>query len=274
MAGQGWALVTGGGGGIGAALSAVLADRGWSVLVTDRDAHAAEDVASRLAVRGATACAAALDVRDAEAFDELVASHEEERGEISLLVNNAGIGLAGEVHLLTLAHWKRVIDVNLSGVVHGLNALYPRMVARGRGRILNVASGAGLLPRPGMVPYAATKAAVVGLSLSLAPEARAHGVSVHVACPGYVQTGIMQATDYVGLDGDALARKIPIQPISAETCAKRIVRGMMSGRVLLTVSGETTLEWLLYRLSPALWITASQLRMRALRAASTPQGPP
>jgi len=105
-----------------------------------------------------------------------------------VMVNNAGIGVGGEASELTLAHWERVIDVNLRGVIHGVHAAYPVMIAQRSGHIVNTASLAGLMPSPWLTPYAMTKHAVVGLTLSLRAKAAAHGVRVTAVCPGVVDT--------------------------------------------------------------------------------------
>ncbi len=112
---------------------------------------------------------------------------------LDYLFNNVGIALGGPTHEFTAAHWDRIIDVNLRGVVNGVLAAYPAMVAAGRGHIVNTASAAGLAPPPLVAPYATTKAAVVGLSLALRPEAALHGVRVSVLCPGMVETPILDA---------------------------------------------------------------------------------
>jgi NAD(P)-dependent dehydrogenase (short-subunit alcohol dehydrogenase family) len=266
---SGWttALVTGAGSGIGRALAQALAAEGVRVAVTDRDGAAAERVAGGLE----GALGVALDVTDAQAFARAVRDLEQRWGPLDLLVNNAGVGLAGGVVDLSLADWRPVIDVNVWGVIHGVHAVYPRMVERGRGWILNVASGAGLLPRPGMTPYAASKHAIVGLSASLREEAADRGVVVSCACPGYVGTAIQSSTRYVGLDPQALAARIPIQPLSAELCAERLLRGAARGRALIFPNRLTWLEWILYRLSPKLGGAAARWRGRQLRAAETPR---
>lgn len=261
------ALVTGAGSGIGRALADALALQGWNVLATDRDADAARATADTIVQRGLSAQAECLDVTDGAAFQALVARATETGPSVDLLVNNAGVGAAGEVRDLTADSWEKVLDVNLRGTIHGIHAAYPGMVARRRGVILNIASGAGLCPRPGMVPYAASKAAVVALSTSLRAEASAHGVRVHVACPGYIATDILARSEYVGVDGQALRDRIPIRPMPAAECARRILRGVDRNQAVIPVGLGVTLEWWLYRWLPWVVHTAARTRARAFREA-------
>ncbi|MCA9672377.1 MAG: SDR family oxidoreductase, partial [Myxococcales bacterium] len=230
-------------------------------IATDRDGDAAAALAGRLADADLRVRGAALDVTDAEAFGEIAARLESERGGIDLLFNNAGIGLAGELRDVSLEDWRRVMDVNVFGVVNGIHAVYPRMVARGRGQIVNTGSGAGLVPRPGMVPYAASKYAVVGLSTSLRGEAATLGVRVNVVCPGFIATDIQRRTVYRNLDQDELLASIPIKAMSAEQCAQVVLRGAMRDRAIIPVTGLTRAEWLIYRWAP--WLSGIFTRKRA-----------
>src|SRR6516225_4102198 len=188
------AIITGAASGIGRALASALVTRGDTVVVADVDGEGAERVAGELARRGpGTATSAVVDVRDAGTVRALVDQVRDQHGRLDVMVNNAGIGIGGEAGELALAHWERVIDVNLRGVVHGVHAAYPVMIAQRSGHIVNTASLAGLVPAPLLTPYAMTKHAVVGLSLSLRAEAAAHGVRVTAVCPGVVDTPILDS---------------------------------------------------------------------------------
>src|SRR6185312_3626412 len=112
-----------------------------------------------------------LDVRSYPSFEQAVGEAVKQSGRIDYLFNNAGIGVGGEVDSYTLDDWNDVFDVNLRGVVHGIQAVYPIMIRQRSGHIVNTASVAGLIPAPGATAYAMTKHAVVGLSLSLRGEA-------------------------------------------------------------------------------------------------------
>ena len=122
------AIVTGGGSGIGAALCRALAARGATVVVADIDGASAERVAGEL---GGQATAAKVDVRDAAAVQGVVDDTVERYGRLDIMVNNAGIAVGGDVLELTLAHWDRIIDINLRGVIHGVHAAYPVLARQG-----------------------------------------------------------------------------------------------------------------------------------------------
>src|SRR4051794_31394559 len=149
------AIVTGGASGIGRAIATALVRRGDTVTVADIDKQRAEEVAERLSELG-TAEAAGLDVTDAEAVGALFGSVKDRHGRLDLVFNNAGIAVGGGTEELTLDHWNKTIDVNLRGVVHGVHAAYPIMLAQGSGHIVNTASLAGLVPAPMMLPYTTT----------------------------------------------------------------------------------------------------------------------
>ena len=165
------AIVTGGGSGIGAALTRALVAAGADVVCSDIDLPAATDVAGSATGAG-SARAARLDVTDAAAVQALVDEVAGEHGSLDLMFNNAGIVFGGETEDLTLDHWNAIIDVNLRGVVHGVAAAYPLMVRQGSGHIVNTASMGGLMAGGLITSYVATKHAVVGLSLALRPRGR------------------------------------------------------------------------------------------------------
>ena len=177
------AIVTGGASGIGRALGEELARRGAAVVLADRQAGLAAEVAAGIVDRGGTAEAAELDVRDAEAVTRLVNRVAEECGRLDYLFNNAGIGVAGEVRHYRPGDWDLVLDVNLRGVAHGVEAAYPLMVRQGFGHLVNTASMAGLLPSPGLASYSTAKHAVVGMSLAIRAEGADLGVRCSAFCP-------------------------------------------------------------------------------------------
>ena len=125
----------------------------------------------------------------------------QQSGRIDYLFNNAGIGVGGEVDSYTLDDWNDVFDVNLRGVVHGIQAVYPIMIQQHSGHIVNTASMAGLVATPGPASYTATKHAVVAISKALRVEAERHGVQVSVLCPGAIRTPILTGGKYGRYNG-------------------------------------------------------------------------
>jgi NAD(P)-dependent dehydrogenase (short-subunit alcohol dehydrogenase family) len=281
------ALVTGGASGIGAALADELVARGADVMVTDLDGDAAAALCERLGrarsarngnvARNPTVTAAQLDVTDPQAVEEVVGRFTLERGGLDFIFNNAGIGVGGPVEALAVEHWRKVVDVNLYGVVHGVAAAYPRMVRQRRGHIVNTASLSGLLPSPGLVPYSLTKHAVVGLSVGLRMEAAAHGVRVSVVCPGLIETPLLDkgnAVDIPGvpdLDVRATLSAVMGNPYPAASLAVDVLDGVAENRPLIVAPRKARPLWLFYRLSPALFMRLALLRGPfATKAAEVP----
>jgi len=184
------AFITGGGSGIGRGLARALANRGVHVCVTDINFEAAQTVAKEC---GENSTAVELDVRDAQQVSECIRSFVESTSRLDLLFNNAGIGVSGESYELADAHWNRIIDINIRGVVNGVTAAYPIMVQQGFGHIINTASLAGLGPAPFLTSYTMTKHAIVGLSTSLRIEAATLGVRVSVLCPAAIETPLLDS---------------------------------------------------------------------------------
>lgn len=254
------AVVTGGASGIGAALARALAARGDTVAVADIDGTAAAAVAKALSTAGpGSAYGVQVDVRDPDAVRALVTGARDRHGRLDLLVNNAGIGLGGELEELSLAHWERAIDVNLRGVVHGVQAAYPIMLAQGHGKIANTASLAGLVPAPLLVPYAMTKHAVVGLSLSLRAEAARRGVQVSAICPGVTDTPILDKggpddlpKSRMAAQTRDLAHRFSIGLYTPDRLATDILAGLERNRALIVAPASARWAWRLHRAAPRL----------------------
>ncbi len=188
------AVVTGGGSGIGAALARAFAGEGMDVVVADIEAEAAERVAADLRATGRRALAVRADVSDFESVEALAARTFDEFGACHVLCNNAGVLLMGAIETRTSKDWKWVLGVNLWGVIHGVQAFVPRMLAQpGEKQIVNTGSTAGLVAAPGVGVYGTAKFGVVGFSEHLRRDLAQHGIGVSVLCPGGVQTKILQS---------------------------------------------------------------------------------
>ncbi|HEU5157259.1 MAG TPA: SDR family oxidoreductase [Streptosporangiaceae bacterium] len=260
------AIVTGGASGIGRAIAAALVAESHSVTVADLNDTGAEQVAAELTKRGpGTAAAARLDVTDSAAVADLYQSVTRDAGRLDLVFNNAGIAIGGRAEELTLEHWDRAIEVNLKGVVHGVQAAYPIMLEQGFGHIVNMASLAGLVPMPMGIPYTATKHAVVGLSLGLRAEAAGRGVRVSVICPGFVDTPLLgninAGLPTTTMSGDARADIKRAQPrlYPAEKLARDIMRGVRKNQALIVAPASGRAAWRAMRLLPNGGVRAAQL---------------
>jgi NAD(P)-dependent dehydrogenase (short-subunit alcohol dehydrogenase family) len=187
------AVITGGAGGIGLAVAEAMIGEGMSVVLADIDAPKLRDVEARLSEDGASVATMVCNTTVEADVDALVEYALERFGAIHVMFNNAGIAGVGDAWSDPVDLWKRVLDVNVLGVVYGIRAVLPVMQQQGVGHIVSTASHAGLNGAPGIAPYVASKHAVVGLSESLFLELELMGspVGASVLCPEFVKTDLM-----------------------------------------------------------------------------------
>jgi len=186
------AVVTGAASGIGLAVSEAFLATGMRVLMTDRDEARLAEESGRLAAAGEVH-ALVVDVTDPDSVERAAATAVERFGVLNVAVNNAGIVLGGNSWELSLEDWHRVIDVNLFGVIHGIHAFVPRIIASGEpGWVVNTASMAAVRAVPGIAPYTATKHGVLGISDVMRKELEIAGVpiGVSVVMPGGIRTNM------------------------------------------------------------------------------------
>jgi NAD(P)-dependent dehydrogenase (short-subunit alcohol dehydrogenase family) len=210
-------VVTGGGNGIGRAVAESFARAGARVCIGDIDAPAAEAVAQSL---GGDALGLPLNVTDREAFARLLDQAEERNGPLDVLVNNAGIDWIGPFHDEPDEVSRREINVNLFGTIVGSRLAVQRMLPRGRGHLVNVASGVGRVPLPGSAVYSATKHGVVGLTESLRLEYRGSGLRFSVIQPAQVDTAML----------DGQARPPLLAVVTAQDVADAVVEAVRENR--------------------------------------------
>ena len=178
------ALVTGGGRGIGAAAAIALAEAGAKVSVASRNEAQVVQIAAELRAAGHEAFAFRCDVTDPHQVRDLTLNAADAMGRIDILVNNAGTATSNPLPRITLAEWQHILDVNATGTFLCTQAVYEGMVERRWGRIVNVASIAGLEGDRYIAAYTAAKHAVVGFTKAIAAESRGKGVTVNAVCPG------------------------------------------------------------------------------------------
>ena len=198
----GSAFVTGGGSGIGRAIAQALAAQGATVAIFDLLPEGGKDAVAAIASKGGRATFVPGDVSRWDDVDRAVAAAVRELGPLGIMVNAAGI-LDGyeSAEGMTPALWERVIGINLTGSFYGSKRALAEMLPRGRGRIINIASVAGLVGSGGGTAYTASKHGVVGLTRQLAITYAARGVTVNAICPGAIQTGLRaNSTRILGAD--------------------------------------------------------------------------
>jgi 3-oxoacyl-[acyl-carrier protein] reductase len=188
---NGTALVTGGGRGIGRAISERLAQLGATVIITGRDQNLLEQTAKAIQSAGGKCVPLACDVTDLNSVTNAARCVQREFGGLQILVNNAGIGgFSAPLHELPPEQWDAILNTNLRGVYYCIRAFAPMMIAARRGDIINISSLAGKNPLPKGAAYAASKWALNGLSYSVAEELRAYNVRVTVVAPGSTNTDL------------------------------------------------------------------------------------
>lgn len=247
-------VVTGAASGIGLAVAEALLQAGAVVFLADRDGGELAAAAGRLGVHAGRVHQAIVDVTDQAQVQRVVDDAVARHGRLDFLFNNAGLGGTMPIEEATLEHWRRIVDVNLWGVVHGVHAALPIMRRQGGGHIVNTASIAGLVPFPYQALYCATKFAVVGLSESLRFELGAEGVRFSVVCPGNVATPIFGPLPP------------PPDAIPAADAARMILEGVAANRGVIALPEATRDLWRAYCEHPAefeekvLWEMARQRR--------------
>ncbi|MGH9393023.1 MAG: SDR family oxidoreductase [Terriglobales bacterium] len=185
------AIVTGASQGIGRAIALRLAALGATVVAAARSENGLQILVAEIARRGGRALACPTDVRSPAAVDALARFALQQCGQVDILVNNAGVGRFGvPLHLTPPEAWTATLETNLSAVYYAIRALAPHMIARASGQIINVASLAAHNPLPNGAAYAASKAALHQLTVSVAEELRAHRIRVSLVCPGSVDTDL------------------------------------------------------------------------------------
>jgi NAD(P)-dependent dehydrogenase (short-subunit alcohol dehydrogenase family)/pimeloyl-ACP methyl ester carboxylesterase len=254
------AVVTGAGSGIGRATALALAAAGADVVAADINVSSAGETALSAGADGGRIEARAVDVGDADAMERFAAAVVDELGVPDIVVNNAGIGMAGPFLDTTRADWERIIDINLWGVIHGSRLFARAMVDAGvAGHIVNVASAAAYTPSRALPAYSTTKAAVLMLSESIRAELGDAGIGVTAICPGIIDTNITRTLHVVGAGAEEErrlqergARAYGLRGYGPEGVARAIVRVVRTNPAVLPVTPEAHVLRTLSRLSPGL----------------------
>ncbi|MFF2026398.1 SDR family oxidoreductase [Streptomyces sp. NPDC058171] len=264
-------LVTGAGSGIGRATALAFAGAGARVIAVDRDAEAAVRTARTAREVGARdAWSETVDVADRPAMEALAVKVAAEHGVPDVLVNNAGVGLSGRFLDTTPEEWRRVLDVNLWGVIHGCRLFGAQMADRGQGgHIVNIASAAAYLPSRSLPAYSTTKAAVLMLSECLRAELAGAGIGVSAVCPGVIRTNITGTTRFAGAGPEEqrqrqaqATRMYRLRNYPPEKVAEAVLRAVVHNRAVVPVTPEARAARLLSRLAPGALRTVARIGSR------------
>ncbi|MGH2958244.1 MAG: SDR family NAD(P)-dependent oxidoreductase, partial [Solirubrobacterales bacterium] len=230
------AVVTGAGSGIGRSTAILLGKLGARVYVADLNGAAAIETAGTINDAGGTATGHTIDVTDPEQLVNLAQEVFGAEGRVDVLHNNAGIGHAGQVKDTPLEDWHKVIDVNIFGVVNGLNAFVPKMIEQGgEAHIVNTASMAGLTASAGLAPYVTSKFGVTGMSLALDAELKPSGIRVTALCPGVINTAIVKDSTMRGSienKHDKLTNFYKTKGVSPDVVARDAVNAILRKQVI------------------------------------------
>ncbi|MEV5946080.1 SDR family oxidoreductase [Streptomyces sp. NPDC051993] len=252
-------LVTGAASGIGRATAFAFAEAGARVVAVDRDAEGATRTAEMSRLIGAPeAWGETVDVSDEQAMEKLAEKVATEYGVVDVLVNNAGIGLSGSFFDTTAEDWKKVLDVNLWGVIHGCRVFGKQMAERGQGgHIVNTASAAAYQPSRALPAYSTSKAAVLMLSECLRAELAGQGIGVSAICPGLVNTNITSTTHFAGTDAQEekrlqkkTSRLYGLRNFPPEKVASAILRAVVQNEAVVPVTAEARGARLMSRFAP------------------------
>lgn len=244
-------LITGAGSGLGLALAQRHAARGDAVLCADIRLDRAQEAAAELP--GSGHLALAVDVGDDASFAAFAETALREFGVPDLLVNNAGIASGGGLLEVGMDEWRRLLEVNLLGVVRGCQAFLPAMLAAKRGHVLNIASFAALAGAPNIMSYGVSKAGVFALSEQLRAELHGSGVGVSVACPSFFPTNLLQNWHGSPRMRHAAGRLMEQSVDSVDSVADAILAATARGQFLILPTRHEPLRWRLKRWLPEVY---------------------
>ena len=251
-----YAVVTGSGSGIGRSFAMELAKRGGMVVCADINLAAAQETVVLIhSQTSGQAFAVQCDVGDKDQVQALADEAEKLMNHpVTLLINNAGVGLGGKFDEVSLADWQWCMQVNLWGVIHGCHFFVPKFKQQGYGAIINVASAAGFTAAPEMTAYNVTKSSVLALSETLSAELHGFNIRINVLCPTLVPTNIMKngrlPSHYSGLADNLLMNHAFI---TSDKVAIKTLNNLDAAKLYTIPQPDAKLFWLMKRASPSLY---------------------
>jgi len=247
-------VVTGAGSGIGRATALAFAREGADLVIADVNGDRLAIVSAEIEAAGARVMSMKVDVSKRSEVDELAGTVIAERSRVDIVMNNAGVAIGGPFVETPIEEFEWIFSVNFWGVLYGIKAFLPHMMARKYGHIVNTSSLAGLCAMPGLSAYSSTKFAVAGLSEALRAELKEHGIGVTTVCPGVIDTRVV-ADGRMHLDESSRANRSAVVEFyrrfgwPPERVAKAVLNAVRMDRSVVPVGPEAWLQWFAKRLS-------------------------
>lgn len=247
-----YAIVTGAASGLGRAIAIELARHGWHVALADVNEAGSQETLALVRAAGGEGRVELLDVTKPDEWRGLRDKLQGAWPNLDLLVNNAGVGLGGEVGKLPLDDWHWIININLYGAIYGCHTLVDWLKSNPRGaHIVNIASMAAVASAPAMAPYNVTKAGVLSLSETLYGELKPYNIGVTAVCPAFVPTNIVRDSRFQNEQQRKAAAKLMSKSrTTADDVARRVVRAIERRQLYVMVPGVAAFYWRLKRLAP------------------------
>ncbi|MDY6796241.1 MAG: SDR family NAD(P)-dependent oxidoreductase [Actinomycetota bacterium] len=248
-------LITGAASGIGRELALASAREGAIVLLVDVDAGGLKELERLLRAAGTENRSYLADISDREVVRGLAGKVYGEFEGLDILINNAGVFVWADFADTTLEDWEWLMRVNLWGPILTIKAFLPKMIDRGRGHIVNLASLGGLVTMPTLSGYSTTKFGLVGLTETLQHELEPHNIAVTLVCPGNIRTPIVDHIVVRGYDREKLIRvSYGIIPrLAPDRAANRILKGIKKDKAMVTLTPSAHIMWYIKRISPGLY---------------------
>jgi NAD(P)-dependent dehydrogenase (short-subunit alcohol dehydrogenase family) len=244
-------VITGAASGLGRSLALVLAGKGCRIGIADINEEGAKETLEMVKSRGGDGETFKLDVAKPEEVEAMAEHFFDAWGRIDLLVNNAGVAVAGFVGDIPLQNWEWIFGINFWGMVYGCHYFIPRMKEQGRGHILNVASAAGLLSMTEMSPYNTSKAGIIALSETLKVELAPDNIGITVLCPMFFDTNLLDDMRYTDeFETEFAHTTFECARMTCDEVAEKAVRAMEKGRLYCVPQGSGKFLWLNKRLAP------------------------
>ena len=250
-------VITGAGCGIGRGLAEVLCEQGSRLALADIDGDRLAEVSRRLEARGATVSTHVVDVGSEAQMEQFAADVLEEHGHVDVLINNAGIGIGGELAETSLDKFRRLMDINFWGVVYGVHFFTPHMLERRSGHVVNIASINGAVPFVFNGPYNASKFGVLGYTRTLRMEYARHNVGVTAVCPGLIRTNIVQdakgdqsANPAFERVQKAFGKRMETRGASPRSLARAILKAIEKNQAVLLFPFDSKFLWWFHTFFP------------------------